>query len=331
MLALGFVTVLAFPTNLTWWAFLLAVAISFGFSLPIGIIQAITNNQIGLNVLTEFVFGYIQPGRPLALMLFKTFGYITMSQALAFVGDLKFGHYMKIPPRTMFMSQVVATTFSCFIQIIVLNLALTSIPDVCTKGQPEHFTCPGGKVFFSGKHISHPRANRPASPNSNLASVIWGLLGPARIFSPGQVYSGLFFFFLIGAVVSFIIYYAAKRWPKSPIRYLIAPVIFGGAGAIPPATPLNYLSWGIVGFVFQVLIKKRHFRWWSRLNFLTSSGLDLGLALATLVIFFAFTLNNIDPPKWWGNDIVTSTLDAKGSAVQIVLPPGETFGPKTWH
>jgi hypothetical protein len=70
MLALGFVTVLAWPTNMTWWAFLLAVFISFAFSLPIGIIQAVTNNQIGLNVLTEFVYGYIQPGRPLALMMY---------------------------------------------------------------------------------------------------------------------------------------------------------------------------------------------------------------------------------------------------------------------
>lgn len=69
MLALGFITILAYPTNLTWWAFLLAVFISFGFALPIGIIQAVTNNQIGLNVLTEFVYGYIQPGRPLALMM----------------------------------------------------------------------------------------------------------------------------------------------------------------------------------------------------------------------------------------------------------------------
>lgn len=69
MLALGFITILAYPTNLTWWAFLLAVVISFGFALPIGIIEAVTNNQIGLNVLTEFVYGYIQPGRPLALMM----------------------------------------------------------------------------------------------------------------------------------------------------------------------------------------------------------------------------------------------------------------------
>lgn len=77
-----------------------------------------------------------------------------MSQALTFVSDLKFGHYMKIPPRTMFMAQVVATTFSCFIQVIVLNYALKNIPNVCEPTQPDHFTCPGGRVFFSGKYLS---------------------------------------------------------------------------------------------------------------------------------------------------------------------------------
>lgn len=160
--------------------------------------------------------------------------------------------------------------------------------------------------------------------------MIWGLIGPARIFSPGQIYSGLFWFFLIGAITPVIIYFAAKKWPKSPIKYLMAPVIFGGAGAIPPATPLNYLSWGIVGFVFQYLIKNRHSNWWNRLNFLTSSGLDLGLALSTLVIFFAFTLNNINPPEWWGNTVITTTMDYQDTAIQTVLPPGETFGPATW-
>lgn len=242
---------------------------------------------------------------------FKTFGYITMSQALTFVSDLKFGHYMKIPPRTMFMAQVVATTFSCFIQILTLNYALKNIPGVCDTMQPEHFTCPGGRVFFS-------------------ASVIWGLIGPARMFSPGQIYSSLFYYFIFGAIVPVLIYFYQKRWPKSPARFLIAPVIFGGAGSIPPATPLNYLSWGIVGYIFQYRIKKNNFAWWSRLNFLTSSGLDLGLGLATLIIFFAFTLNEINPPKWWGNDVVTGTMDTDGTAVQVVLPKGQTFGPTTW-
>ncbi|RYP64008.1 hypothetical protein DL771_008979 [Monosporascus sp. 5C6A] len=311
VLLLGFIAVLGYPTNLTWWAFLLAVAISFVFSLPIGIIQAVTNNQIGLNVLTEFIYGYIQPGRPLALMIFKTFGYITMAQALSFVEDLKFGHYMKIPPRTMFMCQVVATTFSCFIQIAVLNLALKSIDGVCEVAQPERFTCPGGRVFFS-------------------ASVIWGLIGPAQIFSPGQIYSGLMVFFIVGAVTPIAIYFAAKRWPRSPAKHLMAPLIFGGASAIPPATPLNYLSWGIVGYIFQYRIKKKYFGWWSRLSYLTSSGLDLGLALSTLFIFFAFTLTEINPPQWWGNTVVTSTMDFQGTAVEVKLRPGETFGPPVW-
>ncbi|KAI2782836.1 small oligopeptide transporter [Daldinia loculata] len=311
VLALAFVSVLAYPTNLTWWAFLLAVGISFAFSLPIGIIQAVTNHQIGLNVLTEFVYGYIQPGRPLALMLFKTYGYITMAQALSFVSDLKFGHYMKIPPRTMFMAQVVATTVSCFIQIAVLNFALGNIEGVCELTQPQRFTCPGGRVFFS-------------------ASVIWGLIGPSRVFSPGQIYSGLLTFFVVGAVAPILFWFAARRWPRSGAKYLMAPLIFGGAGSIPPATPLNYLSWGVVGYIFQYVIKKSHFRWWSRLNYLTSAGLDLGLALGTLVMFFVFTLNEIEAPRWWGNDVVTGTMDYQGKAIQVVLPPGETFGPEVW-
>ncbi|TRX88703.1 hypothetical protein FHL15_010375 [Xylaria flabelliformis] len=300
VLALSLIAVLFYPTNLTWWAFLLAVAIAFTFSLPIGIIAAVTSQEIGLNVLTEFIYGYIQPGRPLALML---------SQALRFVSDLKFGHYMKIPPRTMFMAQVVATTISCFIQVIVLNFALDNIDGVCDITQPQRFTCPGGRTFFS-------------------ASVIWGLIGPARVFSPGQIYSGLLVFFIIGAVTPVIIYFATKRYPHSPVKYLIAPLIFGGAGSMPPATPLNYCTWGIVGYIFQFVIKKRHFRWWSRLNYLTSAGLDLGLAFGTLIIFFAFTLHDINPPQWWGNTVVSTTLDYQGKAIQTVLPPGETFGPK---
>lgn len=160
--------------------------------------------------------------------------------------------------------------------------------------------------------------------------MIWGLLGPARVFSPGQIYGALLWFFLPGALVPVIIYYAARRWPRSPLRFLIAPVIFGGAAAIPPATPLNYLTWGAVGWLFQYWVKKRHFAWWSRLNFLTSSGLDLGLALGTLIIFFAFTLNNINPPSWWGNDVVSNTMDAMDTAVQTVLPDEQVFGPQTW-
>ena len=333
MTAASLVCVLAFDTHLSWWAFFLALGISFAWSIPIGMIQAVTNIQMGLNVFTgmfsdnpspmrpcimlthvaEFIVGYAQPGKPLAMMMFKTYGYITMAQALGFVADLKLGHYMKIPPRTMFAAQSVATLYSCAVQVFVLEWGLTNIPNVCTEDQANKFTCPNGRVFFN-------------------ASIIWGLIGPQRIFSPGSIYASLLWFWPVGALLPLAIYFAARAWPRSPIRYLNAPVILGGAGSIPPATPLNYLSWGAIGFVFNSVIRSRYRGWWSRYNYLTSAGLDVGLALSTILIFFALTMTNTQAPQWWGNTVVSSTLDANYDAIQSVVPEGQIFGPPvgTW-
>ncbi|KAF7088512.1 hypothetical protein CFC21_091615 [Triticum aestivum] len=93
--------------QLPWWGVLLACAIAFFFTLPVGIITATTNQTPGLNIITEYIMGYLYPGRPVANMCFKVYGYISMSQALTFLQDFKLGHYMKIPPRTMFMAQVI--------------------------------------------------------------------------------------------------------------------------------------------------------------------------------------------------------------------------------
>lgn len=50
--------------------------------------------------------GIIYPGRPIANVCFKTYGYMSMTQAISFLSDFKLGHYMKIPPRSMFLVQV---------------------------------------------------------------------------------------------------------------------------------------------------------------------------------------------------------------------------------
>jgi OPT family oligopeptide transporter len=85
--------------------------------IPIEMIQAITNQQLGLNVITELIIGYMLPGRPLAMILFKTLGYITMAQGLQFASDFKLGHYMKVPQRSMFWSQVVASVIAGTVQL----------------------------------------------------------------------------------------------------------------------------------------------------------------------------------------------------------------------
>ncbi|KAG0358331.1 hypothetical protein BGZ54_010463, partial [Gamsiella multidivaricata] len=97
-LALSFVTCVVWD-YMPWWALILALAIALFFVLPVGIVQAVTNQQPGLNIVTEYVIGYMLPGHAIANVTFKTYGYIVNVQALNFVSDLKLGHYMKIPPR----------------------------------------------------------------------------------------------------------------------------------------------------------------------------------------------------------------------------------------
>lgn len=53
--------------------------------------------DLGCNsVVAELIIGYALPGKPIAMMLFKTWGYYTMYQALQFTSDMKLGHYMKV-------------------------------------------------------------------------------------------------------------------------------------------------------------------------------------------------------------------------------------------
>lgn len=91
MIGIGLGVTQGYPTHLSWWAFFVALIMAVVWFVPIGIVQARTNIGIGLNVITEFVIGYMQPGRPIAMMLFKTYGYMSMYQGLYFSQDMKLG------------------------------------------------------------------------------------------------------------------------------------------------------------------------------------------------------------------------------------------------
>lgn len=79
------------------------------FRPPIGFVLPVTNQQPSLNIVTEYVIGYLLPGDAIANVTFKTYGYIVNYRALTFAADLKLGHYMRIPPRIMFMAQILST------------------------------------------------------------------------------------------------------------------------------------------------------------------------------------------------------------------------------
>ena len=88
------------------FAYLLTLLrVAFAYTIPVGVIQAITSQRVWLNVITEVIVGYALPGRPIAMMMLKTWGYTAMTQALAFTADLKHGHYMKVPHHSMLFAR----------------------------------------------------------------------------------------------------------------------------------------------------------------------------------------------------------------------------------
>jgi hypothetical protein len=83
--------------------------------------------------------------------------------------------------------------------------------------------------------------------------------------------------------------------------------MLGAMAWLPPATPLSFSSWVIVGLTFNYWIKRRWPGWWQTYNYVTAAGLDSGLVISTIVIFFAITLPNVTIPQWWGNVAVYET------------------------
>ncbi|KAH7538273.1 oligopeptide transporter 6 [Ziziphus jujuba] len=289
--------------QLPWWGVLLACAIAIGFTLPIGVISATTNQSPGLNIITEYVIGYLYPGRPVANMCFKVYGYISMVQALTFIQDFKLGHYMKIPPRSMFMAQVVGTVVAVIVYLLTawwLMEEITNLCDVSMLPPDSPWTCPMDRVFFD-------------------ASVIWGLVGPRRIFGNLGEYALVNWFFLGGAVAPFLAWLAHKAFPKQNwIRLINMPVLLGSTSMMPPASAVNYTSWLIVGFISGFIFFRYKPGLWKRYNYILSGGLDAGTAFMSVLIFLSVGSKNI-AINWWGNNPEGCPLVSCPTAKGIVV------------
>jgi OPT oligopeptide transporter protein len=126
------------------------------FTVPSGMILAMSNTGIELNVITELIIGYALPHHQIAMMMFKTWGFAAQNRALSFTTYMKLGHYMKVPHRPMFFSLVIGTIVSSTVQLIVQAWMFSHIKDLCSSNQKDNFICPGANAFVSASIIVSP-------------------------------------------------------------------------------------------------------------------------------------------------------------------------------
>jgi OPT family oligopeptide transporter len=180
---------------------------------------------------------------------------------------------------------------------------LDSIKNICQDDllpSDSPWTCPWDRVFFD-------------------ASVIWGLVGPKRIFGTLGNYAAVNWFFLGGAIGPVIVWLLHKTFPgQSWIPLINLPVLLGATGMMPPATPLNYNAWIIVGTFFNFYIFRYRKQWWQRYNYVLSAALDAGVAFMGVLLYFSLGLENKNV-SWWGTDGEHCPLAACPTAKGIVV------------
>lgn len=197
---------------------------------------------------------------------------------------------------------------------------------MCTADASGGFTCPHGRVTYSssliwGRHLFLLCPSiKPYMPNDECTT---GALGPARNFSPGQIYGKLLWFFLAGPLVIVLTYLLGRRWKV--FNNISWPVAFGAMSLVPPATGVNFSSWWVVNVLFSGIIRRRRAAWWSKYNYVLSAALDSGVAVATVIIFFCIILPG-GTLHWWGNTVYKNTADGKGTPWKK-LPVEGYFGP----
>lgn len=201
------------------------------------------------------------------------------------------------------MAQVVGTMIASTVHLGTAWWLMDSIPNICDRRllPPDSpWTCPGDHVFYD-------------------ASVIWGLIGPRRIFGDLGRYSAVNWFFLAGAIAPFLVWIAHRSFPSAKwIGLINVPVLLGPLGQMPPATAVNFTTWILVGFLSGYIVYRFRREWWRRHNYVLSGALDAGLAFMAVLLYACLGLEKISL-RWWGNETDGCPLARCPSAEGVVV------------
>ena len=328
-----------YPLDTPVWLVFLMIAINLVFAVPLSFLSATTGTNLGLGALIQVITGYLLPGNPNAFLFSQTLG----SWALAgygdnYVQDQKMAHYVKIPPRSVFRSQIGTIVITCFVAVATQDFIMRSVPGLCEPLQPSRFTC---------ANDGHPLY---------ASSPMWGLLGSDRMFN--ELYPLFKWCFLMGTGIA-VLFLAGQgcgprflpgwregikarlgedsrafRWLDKTVFWLIGSLLWLNPilviQGVQHWAPSN-MSYKTPGFILSVIfmwwLPRHRLAWWEKYNYVLSAALTAGVAISALVMFFAVGYH---PKKldWWGNRVSYAGVDGSQRGILEIPEDRGYFGPE---
>ncbi|KAL7750897.1 OPT superfamily [Sorochytrium milnesiophthora] len=281
--------------KMPWYLSLLSIVMSLVVSIPFSLICAITGTGLATNVISEFLVGTIYTGHPIVMMAFKCLSVTVCGAVMTLLQDLKVGHYMKIAPRHVFISQL----YSQVISVLICYASLQA-----WVANPIHVQWVTDPDTYANDAVASKWSSQSGYETYYNASLIWGAIGPVRFFFASYtplVIGGFLLGFLMPVATKLAHEYIGGPIPWALINAPIMTNIFGAGSS--QAGPLPSI---ITSFIFQYLVYRYRTKWWQRYNYVMSVAFDVAIVIVNLINVYA--LADYSPPHWALNPTGASDL-----------------------
>jgi len=317
-------------TDTPVWTIALGVGLAAVFIPISGILYAKTGQTFETNVLFELIIGLARPGHNQTLLVSKCFATNFFSQTDNWISNQKIAHYSGISPWSMFSIQCLTTVLVSFVQVGIMTFQLNGgIKDMCNLKNKDHFICSGARTYFN-------------------ASIIWGLIGPRRVFK--GLYPDMKWCFLIGAVVplpfwvwrtfgpklsekrglnvkSWSGYIASGGFLEYVDELLVCTALLTPAFGNLNVVGIPYLPDYYMHCLFQFFVRQKFPRWWTKYAYLITPSLSIGTSWAAFFNFWATEYKHVVYLDAWTNNVSSENMNSNMTAVRKKVPKGDYFGP----
>lgn len=273
-----------------WWCCIIASAFGFVIVTPLAWLYALSNFQLPIGSFNEVLYGYMiqnmKTRHPGGATVYGAIAGDAWYRAQYILQDQKIGHYMHLPPKALFFSQIFGEIIGVPINYVALRWILSS-----------------KKEYLNGDKVDPLHqwtAQEIVSYNTN--AILYVILGPKRFFSHYKI---LPYGFLLGAVAPVIIYSIYRLFPKSPLKMHLwnTTVFFSTMSTFYGNISTGYLSKFIGGTVTMYWAYRYKHETWKKYNYILAAAITTGFNLAVLLIFIFFSSGKtVQMPHWWGNN-----------------------------
>lgn len=273
------------------WTFIVALLTGLVILIPMGWLYAISNFQVETGTTNELLYGYMIHAvaghkHPAGSSTYGAIAGDCWYRAQTMLQDQKIGHYMHIPPRAVFFSQIFGELIGVPINYGVIQWILQTKGDYLLGNK----TDPLGQ--WTGQNLA----------TYTSLGVQYVVIGPKRLFEE-YIFHPLPYGFLCGALAPVLIYSLHRFFPRIQFNLWNWTIFASAMSYFYGNLSTGFTSRLIVAYFSMYYFYRKKFSVWRKYNYLVAAALDAGFNIAMLLIFLIFSSGKvIAMPYWWGNN-----------------------------